>query len=47
MYLLTKSILAVMLGLDRNKAFGCILIGVLMAAVIMSVLSYGILGNLL
>lgn len=43
----TGALLAVMLGLDRKKAFCCILIGVLMAAVIMSVLSYGILGNLL
>lgn len=43
----TGSLLAVMLGLDRRKSFGYILIGVLMAAVIMSILSYGILGNLI
>ena len=43
----TGALLAVMLGLDRKKSFVCIMIGVLMAAVIMSVLSYGILGNLL
>lgn len=43
----TGALLAVMLGLDRKKSFGCILLGVLMAAAIMSVLSYGILGNLL
>ena len=43
----TGALLAVMLGLDRKKSFVCIIIGVLMAAVIMSVLSYGILGNLL
>ena len=43
----TGALLAVMLGLDRKKSFGCIIIGVLMAAVIMSVLSYGILGNLI
>lgn len=43
----TGALLAVMLGLDRKKSFLCIILGVLMAAVIMSVLSYGILGNLL
>lgn len=43
----TGALLAVMLGLDRKKSFVCIIIGVLMAAVIMSVLSYGILGNLI
>lgn len=43
----TGALLAVMLGLDRKKSFVCIMIGVLMAAVIMSVLSYGILGNLI
>ena len=43
----TGALLAVMLGLDRKKSFICILLGVLMAAVIMSILSYGILGNLI
>lgn len=43
----TGSLLAVMLGMNRKKSFVCILIGVIMAAVIMSILSYGILGNLL
>lgn len=43
----TGSLLAVMLGMNRKKSFICILIGVLMAAVIMSILSYGILGNLI
>lgn len=43
----TGSLLAVMLGLDRKKSFGCILLGVLLAAIIMSILSYGILGSLL
>lgn len=43
----TGSLLAVMLGLNKKKSFLCILIGVLVAAFIMSVLSYGILGNLL
>jgi uncharacterized membrane protein len=43
----TGALVAVMLGLDRKKSFICILLGVLMAAVIMSILSYGILGNLI
>lgn len=43
----TGSLLAVVLGLNRKKSFLCILIGVLLAAAIMSVVSYGILGNLL
>ena len=43
----TGSLLAVMLGMDRKKSFVCILLGVLIAAVIMSIVSYGILGNLL
>ena len=42
----TGSLLAVMLGMNRKKSFVCILIGVALAAVIMSILSYGILGNL-
>ena len=42
----TGALLAVMLGLDRKKSFVCILLGVLLAAIIMSILSYGILGNL-
>ena len=43
----TGSLLAVMLGLNRKKSFVCILLGVILAAIIMSILSYGILGNLL
>lgn len=43
----TGSLLAVMLGMDRKKSFICILLGVLMAAIIMSILSYGILGRLI
>lgn len=43
----TGSLIAVMLGMDRKKSFICILLGVAIAAVIMSILSYGILGNLL
>ena len=41
------SLIAIMLGLDKKKSFICIVIGVFMAALIMSILSYGILGNLL
>lgn len=43
----TGSLIAVMLGMDRKKSFICITLGVLMAAVIMSILSYGILGRLI
>lgn len=43
----TGALLAVMLGLNRKKSFVCILLGVLMAAIIMSILSYGIIGNLI
>lgn len=43
----TGSLLAIMLGLNKKKSFICILIGVLLAAVIMSIVSYGILGSLL
>lgn len=43
----TGTLLAVMLGLSRKKSFVCIMLGVLIAAIIMSVLSYGILGNLI
>ena len=43
----TGALLAVMLGLNRKKSFAYILLGVIIAAAIMSVLSYGIIGNLL
>ena len=43
----TGSLVAILLGLDKKKSFICILIGVILAAAIMSVLSYGILGNLI
>lgn len=43
----TGSLLAIMLGLNKKKSFICILIGVLLAAVIMSIVSYGILGSLI
>ena len=43
----TGSLVAVLLGLDKKKSFISILIGVMLAAIIMSILSYGILGNLI
>lgn len=43
----TGSLVAVMLGLNKKKSFVCIIIGVLLASLIMSIVSYGILGNLL
>ena len=43
----TGSLVAILLGLDKKKSFICIIIGVLLAAAIMSVLSYGILGKLI
>ena len=41
----TGSLVAILLGLDKKKSFICILIGVMLAALIMSILSYGILGK--
>ncbi len=41
----TGTLLAVMLGLDKKKSFICIMIGVILASIIMSIVSYGILGN--
>ena len=43
----TGSALAVLLGLNKKKSFLFIVLGVIMAAVIMSIVSYGILGNLI
>ena len=43
----TGSLVAILLGLDKRKSFICICIGVLLAALIMSIVSYGILGSLL
>lgn len=42
----TGTLLAVLLNLDRKKSFVFISLGVLLAGIIMSILSYGILGNL-
>lgn len=43
----TGSLIAVVLGLDKKKSFICIILGVLLASIIMSIVSYGILGNLI
>ena len=43
----TGSLLAIMLNLDKKKSFVCIIIGVILASIIMSIVSYGILGNLI
>ena len=43
----TGSLVAILLGLDKKKSFLCILLGIILAFIIMSVLSYGILGNLI
>ncbi|MEE3343044.1 MAG: small multi-drug export protein [Bacilli bacterium] len=43
----TGSLVAIMLGLNRKKSFICIIIGVIIASIIMSILSYGIIGKLL
>lgn len=43
----TGSLLAVLLNLDKKKSFGCILLGVILASVIMTIISYGFIGNLI
>ena len=43
----TGSALAVLLGMDRKKSFFHILLGVILASIIMSIISYGILGNII
>ena len=43
----TGSLLAILLGLNKRKSFICILLGILLAAIIMSIVSYGVIGNLL
>ena len=39
--------LAVLLGMDKKKSFLYIMLGVILASIIMSIISYGILGNLI
>ena len=43
----TGSGLSVLLGMNRKKSFIFIVLGVLLAEIIMSIFSYGILGNLI
>ena len=43
----TGSALAVLLGMDRKKSFFYVLLGVILASIIMSIISYGILGNII
>lgn len=43
----TGSALAVLLHLDKKKSFIYIILGVILASIIMSILSYGILDNLI
>ena len=43
----TGSLVAILLGLDKKKSFICIILGVILASIIMSILSYGIIGNLI
>lgn len=43
----TGSLLASMLNLDVKKSFLCILLGVLLALIIMSIISYGLIGNII
>ena len=43
----TGSALAVLLHLDKKKSFMYIILGVIMASIIMSIFSYGILSNII
>ena len=43
----TGSLIAALLDVDFKKAVGAVILGILLAAVIVSIFSYGILGNLL
>jgi len=42
----TGALLAVLLHLDKKKSFVALSLGVILAGIIMSILSYGILGNI-
>ncbi len=42
----TGALLSVLLNLDKKKSFLTIALGVLIAGIIMSIISYGILGNM-
>lgn len=43
----TGALLAILLGLNRKKSFIAIALGIIAAGIIMSILSYGILGNII
>ena len=43
----TGALLAILLGLNRKKSFIAITLGIITAGIIMSILSYGILGNII
>ena len=43
----TGSLIASVLGLDRKKTFGCVLIGVLIASIIMMIISFGFIANVI
>ena len=42
----TGALIAAMLDMDKKKAFLACMLGVFIAGIIMSILSYGILGNI-
>ena len=43
----TGSLLAALLGMKFKKAFPAVLLGIVLASVIMSIVSYGLLGALI
>ena len=43
----TGSLIAALLEMDNKKSFGIIVLGVIMAGIIISILSYGVLGSIL
>ena len=43
----TGSLIAALLEMDNRKSFGIIVLGVIMAGIIISILSYGVLGSIL
>ena len=43
----TGSLIASVLELDRKKTFGCVLIGVLIASIIMMIISFGVIANVI
>ena len=43
----TGSLIASILNLDIKKSFICILIGIILALIIMSIISYGLIGNII